>query len=82
MVLPRLGILTPASLEPKVGILARVRSNFGESLGFHVVKFLLIHEVPNHSHYFNGEKASFNHEDKVGSIYFNLKVVGYKLLLN
>ena len=43
MVKPRLGILVPSLLEPEVGVLTRVRSNFGEPLGFHVVKILLIH---------------------------------------
>jgi len=63
IVVPCLGILVPTPLEPEVGDLARDRRNFGEHLGFHVVKLLLIHHIVKHNYDFNGGKTSFNQED-------------------
>ena len=71
-----------STLETEVGILARVRSEFGEPLGFHVVKLLLIHQIPKHSDDFNRGMASFNQEDRVESISFKIEVVGYKFLVD
>lgn len=82
MVEPRVGVLMPTSLEREVGVLARVRSNFGKPLGFHVVKLLLIHKMPKHCHVFSGVKASFNKEDIIRIIFFNVEVLGYKLFLD
>jgi len=82
MVEPRLGSLVPPTLEAQVGILTKVRSNFGKPLQFHAVKILLIHQIPKHSHDFNGGNASFDHEDRIGNIYLYLEVVGYELLLS
>ena len=78
MVEPRLGILTPILFEIELKVFARVRSNFGEPLGFPIVKLPLIHQIPKRSHAFNGGKASFNPGDRVGSASLNLEVVGYK----
>lgn len=40
---PRLDILTSATVEAKVGVLTKLRSNFRKPLELHVVKILLIH---------------------------------------
>ena len=82
MVVPRLGTLMPPVLEAKVRVLTTYRSNFRESLLFHVVKFLLIHQISKHSHTFNGGQTRFDQEDMIGSIYLDLKVVCYEFLLN
>ncbi len=82
MVEPELGILMSTSLEPKMWILTRVRRNFGEPPNFHARQILLIHQIPKHSHAFNGGNTSFNQENRVGSITFILEVVVYKLLLD
>jgi len=82
MVEPRLGILVPSTLELEVGVLAKVRRKFGEPVGIHIVKFLLILQIPKHSHAFNGGKTSFNQEDKIGNITSNPEVVAYKLLMD
>lgn len=82
MVEPRLNIFMSSTLEIEVGVLDRVGSNFGKPLGFHVVRLILVHQVPKHSHAFNGGNVSFDQEDRIGNVFFNLEVVGYKLLLN
>jgi len=78
---PGLGILMTSLLELEAWVLTRVRSNFGEPLEFHVVQ-LLVHQIPKHSHAFNGGEASFNQENMVGIISFNLEVLCYKFHLN
>ena len=72
----------PASIGSEVGVLARVRSNFGEPLGFHLVNLLLIHQICKHTRTFNGGQANFDEEDMIGSISLVVEVVGYELLLD
>ena len=77
-----LGILMPLVLEAKVRVLTTVISNFREPFLFHVVKLLLIHQISEHSRTLNGGQTRFDQEDRIGSISFDLKVVGYEFLLN
>ena len=82
MVEPNLGILMPPTLEAKVGVLTKVRSNFSEPFAFHVVNILLIHQISKHSCTFNGGQTKFDQEDRIGSISLDLKVASYEFLLN
>jgi len=72
----------PTTLEPEVVVLDRDRIIFWEPLGFHVVKLLLIHQKAKNSHAFNGGKASFRKNDRIGSITFSLEIMGYKFILD
>jgi len=75
---PRLSILMSPTLEVKVGVLTKVKSNFWEPLRFHVVKLLLIHQISKHSCTFNGRQTNFDQDDRIVSISLDLEVVGYE----
>lgn len=76
---PRLSIVMSPTLEAQVWVLNKVRSNFWEPLGFHIVKLLLIHNISKHSHAFNGGQTNFNQEDMIGSISLYLEFLSNHL---
>ena len=69
-------------LEEEVGVLTRVKRNIGEPFSLDVVIILLMHQIIKHKHALNRAKVSFNQENRIQSISFNLEVVGYKLFLD